>query len=335
MSTEPDLRFRPSSSILQRRQQARRRLMIQRRRMIAFRARFAGHGRDRRARERDRRWRLCDEVRGAPGPRRAAVGRGWCRRSSWGRRGPRCEPRARVHAFVSHGDRATTRVALTFDDGPGPFTVRLVKTLRHLHVPATFFQVGQMVPIVPRRGPRCGASSRSATTPSRIPSSAACRSRRSARDRRRRCRACDSRTCPLRASSGRRTRRSTGHAAVLRGPHAHGAVDDRQPRLHPPGHEADRPARDLARQARRDRADARRRRRPQQTIAALPSIVKKLRRRHFRFVTVAQMLKDDPPPHDQPLPPGRRAAARAADRQAGIRGGRASGEPLESRAAPS
>jgi peptidoglycan-N-acetylglucosamine deacetylase len=33
-------------------------------------------------------------------------------------------------------------VALTFDDGPGPYTTQVVSILNQLHVPATFFEVG-------------------------------------------------------------------------------------------------------------------------------------------------------------------------------------------------
>jgi peptidoglycan/xylan/chitin deacetylase (PgdA/CDA1 family) len=33
-------------------------------------------------------------------------------------------------------------MALTFDDGPGPYTLRLLKVLRRTHTPATFFEVG-------------------------------------------------------------------------------------------------------------------------------------------------------------------------------------------------
>jgi peptidoglycan/xylan/chitin deacetylase (PgdA/CDA1 family) len=33
-------------------------------------------------------------------------------------------------------------IALTFDDGPGPFTPQLVAELKRLHTPATFFEVG-------------------------------------------------------------------------------------------------------------------------------------------------------------------------------------------------
>jgi len=40
-----------------------------------------------------------------------------------------------------------------------------------------------------------------------------------------------------------------------------------------------------------------------QTIAALPVIIRALRARGFHLVTVPQLLIDDPPPHGQPLPP--------------------------------
>jgi peptidoglycan-N-acetylglucosamine deacetylase len=39
-----------------------------------------------------------------------------------------------------------------------------------------------------------------------------------------------------------------------------------------------------------------------QTVAALPTIIRTLRKRGYRLVTVPQLLKDDPPPAGQPLP---------------------------------
>ncbi len=39
-----------------------------------------------------------------------------------------------------------------------------------------------------------------------------------------------------------------------------------------------------------------------ETIAALPAIVKGLRKRGLRPVTIPQLLEDDPPPHGQPIP---------------------------------
>ncbi len=44
-------------------------------------------------------------------------------------------------AILSGGTRGD-EVALTFDDGPGPYTVELVHTLNKLHVKATFFAIG-------------------------------------------------------------------------------------------------------------------------------------------------------------------------------------------------
>src|SRR5207244_3838590 len=54
--------------------------------------------------------------------------------------------------FLSRGSRRHREIALTFDDGPGPYTLQVVHTLRHLHVQATFFQVGQMIPVFRQAG---------------------------------------------------------------------------------------------------------------------------------------------------------------------------------------
>jgi peptidoglycan/xylan/chitin deacetylase (PgdA/CDA1 family) len=39
-----------------------------------------------------------------------------------------------------------------------------------------------------------------------------------------------------------------------------------------------------------------------QTVAALPGIIRGLRSRGYRIVTVPQLMMDDPPPPGQPLP---------------------------------
>jgi peptidoglycan/xylan/chitin deacetylase (PgdA/CDA1 family) len=44
--------------------------------------------------------------------------------------------------YIEAGSRRRREVALTFDDGPSPFTPKLVEVLRRRHVPATFFPVG-------------------------------------------------------------------------------------------------------------------------------------------------------------------------------------------------
>jgi len=52
--------------------------------------------------------------------------------------------------FVRLGGRETKEIALTFDDGPGEYTERVLAALRRNHVPGTFFEVGNEVPQYPR-----------------------------------------------------------------------------------------------------------------------------------------------------------------------------------------
>jgi peptidoglycan/xylan/chitin deacetylase (PgdA/CDA1 family) len=53
-------------------------------------------------------------------------------------------------AHVTRSDAPRTRdVALTFDDGPGPLTMQLLAHLHRLHARATFFVVGSMAAIRP------------------------------------------------------------------------------------------------------------------------------------------------------------------------------------------
>ena len=51
-------------------------------------------------------------------------------------------------AARTHGPRHR-EVALTFDDGPGPYTRLVVRKLREHHMAATFFIVGRNIPLVP------------------------------------------------------------------------------------------------------------------------------------------------------------------------------------------
>jgi peptidoglycan-N-acetylglucosamine deacetylase len=46
--------------------------------------------------------------------------------------------------FITAGGSERREIALTFDDGPGPYTPRLLGELERLHVPATFFEIGFM-----------------------------------------------------------------------------------------------------------------------------------------------------------------------------------------------
>lgn len=47
--------------------------------------------------------------------------------------------------FVKAGDDRGDDIALTFDDGPGPYTPAVLSVLERLHVHATFFEIGKML----------------------------------------------------------------------------------------------------------------------------------------------------------------------------------------------
>jgi peptidoglycan/xylan/chitin deacetylase (PgdA/CDA1 family) len=47
--------------------------------------------------------------------------------------------------FVTAGGARGHDVALTFDDGPGPYTPRVLDVLERFHVRATFFEIGKML----------------------------------------------------------------------------------------------------------------------------------------------------------------------------------------------
>jgi peptidoglycan/xylan/chitin deacetylase (PgdA/CDA1 family) len=66
-----------------------------------------------------------------------------------GRRTLRFGALARMPFVSLAGDRRR-EVALTFDDGPGPYTPAVLRALRRLRLRATFFQVGAMIRAFPR-----------------------------------------------------------------------------------------------------------------------------------------------------------------------------------------
>ncbi len=47
--------------------------------------------------------------------------------------------------FVKEGSAGARDIALTFDDGPGPYTPQVLSVLEHYHVRATFFVIGKML----------------------------------------------------------------------------------------------------------------------------------------------------------------------------------------------
>ncbi len=53
-------------------------------------------------------------------------------------------------SYVRLGSAAKREVALTFDDGPGPYTPKIIHVLERMHVPATFFAIGKWVRLYPQ-----------------------------------------------------------------------------------------------------------------------------------------------------------------------------------------
>ncbi len=208
-------------------------------------------------------------------------------------------------SYVSVGGGHRREIALTFDDGPGPYTTRVLRVLHRLHAPATFFWIGRSVAqyrSVAAAEVRAGYAigSHTQTHP------------------------------PLGRLSLDEQRKEIAQGA--------GAVESLglpRPRLfRPPYGSFDQTTLGLLGQQRmlmvlwtvdtRDFSSPGTRRisylaisgaRPgaiilmhdgggdrHQTLAALPKIIHALRKRHYQLVTIPQLLRDDPPPPNQPPP---------------------------------
>ena len=213
----------------------------------------------------------------------------------------------RMTWHVSRGSGRGRLVALTFDDGPGPITPALIAELRRLRVPATFFQVADLVhgnPAVARatqqRPFAVGSHTISHPYLDRMPPEAQAREIQGGAE-------------AIQANGGR-------YPKLFRTPYGHwneATVD------------AVRRNRMLAvfwSVSSRDwlisdhRALARRvirRAHPgaivlmhdfggvtrEPTLRAVPIIVRALRRKGYRFVTVPRLLRDAPPQRRPPRPP--------------------------------
>ncbi|MGE4425618.1 MAG: polysaccharide deacetylase family protein [Solirubrobacteraceae bacterium] len=226
------------------------------------------------------------------------------RRTNAHARDPRDDPRLKVTqgnglacrpappVMRRRGPRAPKRIALTFDDGPSPYTKRFLRTLRRLRVPATFFVLGREIrgrePIlrgIVRDGHALG--SHGWTHRSLAPADAD--TRRELRHTRQAIRAAVGHSsCLMRPPGGdigerlRRLLRERGEQAILwrvdpqdwRGPGSPAIVRDVLTNAFPG-------AIVLLHDGGGDRT---------QTLEALPTIVRKLRRRGYTFVTVPTLL---------------------------------------------
>jgi peptidoglycan-N-acetylglucosamine deacetylase len=207
--------------------------------------------------------------------------------------------------FVTRGGGRAREIALTFDDGPGPYTRRFVSLLARLHAPATFFAVGFM-------GRWFGGATAAAVSAGDVVGDHTERhpllARLGPRGQRYQIVA---QTQWVRKAGGRFPRlfrppfgsfdRNT--FALLRRYHMLMVLwsvdtdDYRRPGVTTIVQRALAGARPGAIVLMHDGGGDR-----SQTLAALPAIVRALRDRGYRLVTVPQLLRDDPPPGGQRLP---------------------------------
>ena len=212
----------------------------------------------------------------------------------------------RLSPWLVRGGSKGRLIALTFDDGPGPITPELLDELKRLRTPATFFQVGQQVRQAPdlarEETHRPFASGSHTASHARLselgPAAQEAEITQGA--------------APIRELAGRSPR-------MFRPPY--GAYDDATLRIlrrektlmvlwtysaydwkHP---DADYIARRVIRLARpgaivlmHDAGGFTR----APTLRALPRIVRGLRQKGYRLVTVPRMLRDAPPEHRSPRP---------------------------------
>ena len=208
--------------------------------------------------------------------------------------------------LITEGGRRRREIALTFDDGPGPYTGHLLRVLTGLRVPATFFAIGNMeryfsasTVAEQRAGDVVGDHTQSHPFLARL----------SRADQRREIFAQAQRLHGLGLAFPRLFRPPYGSfdqstLAQLRRFHmlmvlwSVDTQDYRQPGVATIVSRVLAGAHPGAIVLLHDGGGTR-----LQTIQALPIIVRRLRARHYHLVTVPQLLLNDPPPPGQAVPP--------------------------------
>jgi len=207
--------------------------------------------------------------------------------------------------YISLGSHRRREIALTFDDGPSPYTPQILSVLERNHVPATFFEIGRSVGLYPaytRRLARAGEviGDHTETHPPLAALSPA------------------SQQNELREAANAITHAGAPAPHLFRPPYGSFNQDtlgllhqdrllmvlwsvDTSDYLRPApakiAYVALSGARPGAVILMHDGGGDR-----SHTVAALPRIIARLRERGYRLVTVPQLLHDDPPPHGQPPP---------------------------------
>jgi peptidoglycan/xylan/chitin deacetylase (PgdA/CDA1 family) len=206
---------------------------------------------------------------------------------------------------VTSGGAHGNEVALTFDDGPGPYTQQLVATLDKLHVRATFFAIGEqeqyfsagtiaeiksgdVIGDHTETHPMMASLSPHEQYEELFDQMAQIEGLGGSRPRLFR---------PPYGSFDATTFKELHHLRLLMVLWSVDTSDYTRPGVTAIVQSALAGAKPGAIILMHDGGGDR-----SQTIAALPAIVKGLRARGLRPVTVSQLLMDDPPPHGLPLP---------------------------------
>src|SRR6202035_3409071 len=208
--------------------------------------------------------------------------------------------------LVREGGGRGREVALTFDDGPGPYTPAVLSVLEHYHVHATFFVIGKMLRYFSSStvreiedGDVIGDHTESHPFMAQL----------SAHDQREELFEQIARVellggkrpdlfRPPYGSFNATTMRELRALHLLMVLWSADTGDFAQPGVNVIAERAIAGAHPGAIILMHDAGGVR-----TQTIAALPAIIRGIRARGYRLVTVPQLLLDDPPPAGQPLPP--------------------------------
>ncbi len=207
--------------------------------------------------------------------------------------------------YIAGGRPRKREVALTFDDGPGPYTLKVLAVLRRHHVPATFFEIGRLVdanPAITRRLVKADEVIGDHTQnhpPLAILTPVAQRRE-----------VVDAEHAITRAgapfpllfrppygSFDRATLAMLRAQKLLMVLWTVDTSDYARPGVRRIVHNAVAAARPGAIILLHDGGGDR-----SETVAALPRIIRDLRRRRYRLVTVPDLVHDDPPPLGQPAP---------------------------------
>jgi len=208
--------------------------------------------------------------------------------------------------FVQEGSGTAREVALTFDDGPGPFTPQVLTVLERYHVPATFFVIGRMLQYFGASTVReiedgdvigdhtenhpmlahLSAHEQHEELFEQIARIELLGGRRPVLFR------------PPYGSFNATTLRELGRLHLLMVLWSVDTDDFEQPGVAAIVQRTMEGAHPGAIVLMHDAGGQR-----QQTIEALPLIIKGLREKGYKLVTVPRLLADDPPPHGLPVPP--------------------------------